>query len=498
MIDVPVSPPFPLEVLDTIGVSKRCRELLDILVREPAGVSRAAAIEHSYRGADAASESTIDSFRHLLVELNRGLYATLAYGFKAQVIYDRTDKRLRWIVKRTSDVYGVGPVPVFAWTCGNIKREQPYVLVPMVGDDLPITFRVCDGRWAPPSYPEEYLRFRSERWELEKNPFLNQKTLLWHVGSFRPLVKREDPSCSGIELAVQLVEFQDVVATTWSMKEEISLPEGDKTIYAWLKDHRDPRRLTHFVPAANPLQVQVNVLTSDKKFISRWYGGRKGKWCAAVLAYMDPIQDVWREQVSVPNPGETFFRQFCRRFGLSVSPAKVSWLGVGFGRSEGKVSVFGQVQLRYTAQQIVDRAFTMGKTRTAKPADANNGAAPEEGDLRVDDFSGPGIAAFLGTNPDTNINSHFQVLLALGLSRCQKVTIRFKLKMPRPKRTKRALATEQNASEPSSRNVDLVMRGSEGLPATARPGAPAEGSLASAGAAEKSTRGRGTVDAKHR
>ena len=110
--------------------------------------------------------------------------------------------------------------------------------------------------------------------------------------------------------------------------------------------------LTHFPPAANPLSVDVNVVTSDDFYVIRKYkktgNSSITRWEPGIHGYVDKTLDVYRNNLLVPDPSEAVFRKAYELLKIAILPARVRWLGVGFGLKYGQVSLFGEIKLNQT------------------------------------------------------------------------------------------------------------------------------------------------------
>jgi hypothetical protein len=244
------------------------------------------------------------------------------------------------------------------WLSGSQEKRILPIWVPAFScESVEINIHPTEP-WACHNIIPDYSTFRETVWrEHQKQRCLNQlsppvNTFHWHVASCIP---RSAPkhTHSRIHLVVQQIEFKDFLATTQQLSTEISVrgePISVKKLFhsKWAReDHQ------HFPAAANLLAVDVNIITRDKKLLVRRESS-EGPWETAVFGYVNALEDVHRDEVHVPTVRETAFRTCCRLLGFRVDPAHIRWLGVGLGTRKGNVSVFGEIEVPYTLEQVQD------------------------------------------------------------------------------------------------------------------------------------------------
>jgi hypothetical protein len=298
--------------------------------------------------------------------------------------------------------------PQFKWSGPGVQPRTRHVWVPVHGEDTEFTFRTESESWTPPPGFTGYAKHRENCWkEYQTRCPDKPDSRVWHVAEFTQKNDRDGRTNRSIELTIAPIFFKDVVATTWQLKKEIALDDGTKTnIHDWIAT-ATPSKLgcRHFVPAGNPLLVQVNIITQDGKLIVRKHKDENGSLTrheAAIFGFVNSLQDVYRDALHIPAPSETVFRKSCQLLGLPVHPARIRWLGVGFGQEEGKVSLLGEVVVGLTAEEIKQR-----------------NRAPEILDAIA--ITPAAIHKFCWENRP---RGHFETLLALSLKRrCPKVKI---------------------------------------------------------------------------
>ena len=348
--------------------------------------------------------------------LKWGLAELLGYGLRVKVVPN--DGGYALTIKRDNpSTYSDGRF-LHEFRCSTVWKDPLRVWVPVhnKGAEVDIRLRPVDRPWTPPDDHRGYATFRDSKWE---NFFpkhnRSHKSHGWCVESFLP--------CSGnstsIELTLCPVWFADIVATTLNLKENLPaddrLINGVETIEDWLHKHRGNQSriirlsgLTHFPPAANPLTVEINIVANDDRFIVRRYDyeekkpnsdekENKNRWEPAIFGYVDSLMDVYRNNVRVPDPSETAFRASCQLLNQAIQPARISWLGVGLGLEFGRVSLFGNVFLNKSSEQIISAAPVRLMAIAAKPE---------------------AIRKFGEENP--NMREHCKVLLALSLAKLDK------------------------------------------------------------------------------
>lgn len=257
----------------------------------------------------------------------------------------------------TETVFQTTTKPEFSWSGQGISLRSREIWLPVHGEDVELIYRVEDAPWSPPAGFSNYVNFREACWKDYQQTYPNcANPRVWHVAGCTPKSDRHGNSCHGIELTVAPIFYKDVVATTFRLDEEIDGDNGKTTIRKWLAGGVRKRIADcHFIPAGNPLLVEVNLITKDGKLIVRQHEDKKKKelrWESAVFAYMDSLTDVYRNALHIPDPSETFFRKCCQLLRLPVQPARVRWLGIGFGLKEGKVSLLGEVEINLTAKEL--------------------------------------------------------------------------------------------------------------------------------------------------
>ncbi len=300
----------------------------------------------------------------------------------------------------------------FAWSFPGCKTRPPLdIWVPSYGADTELTFRMERDFWQPPPGFSGYSSHCESCWEkrLASEPNLANNRI-WHVAEFRQMSNRLGREDGAIELAVAPIAFKDVVATTWQLGTTIHEDGKAMKVKEWLS--RNPHKragCTHFPPAGNPLCVEVNVVTSNGRLIIREHIERikqTPRWEPAVFGYVNSLHDVRRDALHLLDPSETAFRKSCDVLNLPIQPARIHWLGVGFGLREGKVSLYGEVTIALNDNELLQLA---GSARKLKPLDLKSKTIQE-------------------LCSQNTIRPHFEVLLALTLKqRYPKVTIQNKI-----------------------------------------------------------------------
>ena len=297
--------------------------------------------------------------------------------------------------------------PQFKWSGPGVLQRELDVWVPVHGEDTEFTFRTESKAWAAPAGFSGYTKHQEDCWKKYQTIHPNcPDTPVWHVAEFTQKNDRYDRINRSIELTLAPIFFKDIVATTWQLKKKVIGDKGETTIHDWLAtDTKHGIGCRHFVPAGNPLLVEVNVITRDGKLIVREHEDRKTstkRWEPAVFGFVDSLQDVYRDALHIPAPSETVFRKSCQLLGLPVQPARIRWFGVGFGLVEGKVSLFGEVVVGLTADEIKCRSSIHRK-------------------LDAIEITPAAIHKFC---VEHKVRGHFEALLALSLKqRCPKVKI---------------------------------------------------------------------------
>lgn len=297
--------------------------------------------------------------------------------------------------------------PQFKWSGPGASQRTRDVWVPVHGEDTEFTFRTESKAWAAPAGFSGYTKYRNDCWKEYQTSHRNcPDTRVWHVAEFTQKNDRHGRINRSIELTLAPIFFKDIVATTWRLKAQVVADKGKTTIHDWLAtDMQHGIGCRHFVPAGNPLLVEVNVITRDGKLIVREHEDRKvstKRWEPAVFGFVDSLQDVYRDALHIPAPSESVFRKSCQLLGLPVQPARIRWLGVGFGLVEGKVSLFGEVVVGLTAHEIT----------------CQNGIHRK---LDAIEITPAAIHKFC---VEHKVRGHFEALLALSLKqRCPKVKI---------------------------------------------------------------------------
>lgn len=415
--------------LGALALPEESTKLMDLLLNAPAGLAKDEIIKLR-RGRvlhDDSMPAERDTLRTAVSHLNKKLLALSRFGFSASVKLDAEHRIYSLHLERPGIQERKIPV-TFQWkTVGEKTKEcEPgikysvAIWVPLYGRDVIINYRTELKHWAPPSDLEAYKVFRAERFLSGKHDPHKAKELRWHVRGFTVQGDHQGHGQYAIDLSLQPVAFEDIVATTWSLDEKIPCSDGAINVLAWLG--RQPihlHELTHYVSAANPLMMLVNLETSDDKFIVRWnphivhkVAGiqTKGRWEPAVLGFVDAVRDCSRDNLHAPDLSQTFFRKSYERLGLAFPPARVRWLGLSFGQTEGKVGILGHTRVSFTAAEIISASFAKGKwkeSRTNEP--------PQEGELRAKDLTPLGVKSFLGSTPEAVASGAFHALLALSL-----------------------------------------------------------------------------------
>lgn len=290
--------------------------------------------------------------------------------------------------------------PEFSWGGPGISRRSREVWLPVHGDDTEFTFRIESKSWKEPAGFGGYVQHRDQSWREYEAKYRNcPNPRVWHVAGFTQKNDRHGAVNRAIELNITPIYFNDVVATTFRLKKEIDGANGKASIHDWLASGAQPRTGScHFVPAGNPLLVETNVITSDGKLVVRQHHDRQKnetRWESAIFGYVDSLMDVFRNALHLPDPSETVFRKSCQLLGMSFQPARVRWLGVGFGLVEGKVSLLGEVEIGLTAAEFLQYN---GDRRV----------------LKMLEITPSSIHKFC---TDNRVRGHFEALLALSLKR---------------------------------------------------------------------------------
>ena len=313
--------------------------------------------------------------------------------------------------------------PEFSWWVAAGEKRSLAVWVPIFDkESIEVNVDPSDP-WENPASIPGYASFREATWHEYGEQRIREglppptNTSHWNVEEWLPRPKATG-GYPGVHLLVHRTQFKDFIATTEQLTRTIQVAHQAYPVEDLLRKTWKPDDHEHFPPAANLLAVDVNVITSDRKLVVRKERS-DGPWQTAVFGYVDALQDVHRNDIHIPAPRETAFRKCCQLLGFSIQPAFIRWLGVGLGTKDGNVSLFGEIEVSFTFDQLRERFGSRPDKISSK-------------EIKGIDLTPEAIRDLLGPSMNRH-RRHMEVALVLSVwRRCPKMKIETKANGPCP------------------------------------------------------------------
>ncbi len=308
--------------------------------------------------------------------------------------------------------------PEFSWwVAGAGEKRSLAVWVPIFDkESIEVNVDPSDP-WENPAAIPGYTSFREATWHEYGEQRIREglppptNTCHWNVEEWVPRPKATG-GYPGVHLLVHRTQFKDFIATTEQLTRTIQVAHQAYPVEDLLRKTWKPDDHEHFPPAANLLAVDVNVITSDRKLVVRKERS-DGPWQTAVFDYVDALQDVHRNDIHIPAPRETAFRKCCQLLGFSIQPAFIRWVGVGLGTKDGNVSLFGEIEVSFTFDQLRERFGSRPDKISSK-------------EIKGIDLTPEAIRDLLGPSINRH-RRHMEVALVLSVwRRCPKMKIETK------------------------------------------------------------------------
>jgi hypothetical protein len=258
---------------------------------------------------------------------------------------------------RRGEVNGTAWGPLY-WRCKG--RWQPEIPIKVwlpedPRDNLIFVYDVGEP-WSEPADALDYPQHRDRAYKrITKGRIGTYNGRIWRVADVIQLDERR------LRLDVGPCEYADYCATNLSLDDEIIAGRGDRVkVLEWAAPSLRARQLCYVLPSANPLSVNVLLLTSDN-----WIAVVKqrsshtqsaDKWVASISGTVDQSL----ENTSLPRGGRepdpvlTAVHEAHQEAGAIIHPAQVHWVAFGIGLKKCTACILGEVVLNEKRDTVRD------------------------------------------------------------------------------------------------------------------------------------------------